>query len=161
VTFDNILVRRAAVIGFSQVRDKWCVSLLEKIAVEDGQWVVRNAASQALEMIHQKNVYIPRHFSNPDGAAWLIQYAAKQGTTLTEGEFPKAMLLQALASGNQEEKLAALNYLRFSPDENILKAFYDNFYSEQSQQRDTVFQYLWWMMVSGIKLPSPIQYGYK
>jgi HEAT repeat protein len=161
VTFDNILVRRAAVIGFSQVREKWCVSLLEKIAVEDGQWVVRNAASQALEMIHQKNVYIPRHISNPDGAAWLIQYAAKQGTTLTEGEFPKAMLLQALAAGNQEEKLAALNYLRLSPDENILKAFYDNFYNEQSQQRDTVFQYLWWMMVSGIKLPSPIQYGYK
>jgi len=161
VTFDNILVRRAAVIGFSQVREKWCVSLLEKIAVEDGQWVVRNAASQALEMIHQKNVYIPRHISNPEEASWLIQYASKQGTTLTEGEFPKAMLLQALNSGNQEEKLAALNYLRYSPDENILKSFYDIFYGDQNQQRDMVFQYLWWMMVCGIRLPSPIQYGYK
>ena len=161
VTDDNILVRRASVIGFSQVNQKWCISLLEKIAVEDGQWVVRNAASQALEMIHQKNVYIPRHIPRPEEAGWLVQFAAKQGTTLAEGEFPKAMLLQVLGSGNQEEKLAALNYLRFVPDENILKSFYDIFYAEQTPQRDTVFQYLWWMMVSGVRLPSPIQYGYK
>ena len=161
VTFDNLLVRRAAVIGFSQVREKWCVSLLEKIAVEDGQWVVRNAASQALEMIHQKNIYIPRHIPNPDSAAWLVQFAARQGTTLTEGEFPKAMLTQALANGNQEEKLAALNYLRFAADENSLKSFYDIFYAAQTPQRDSVFQYLWWMMMCGVRLPSPIQYGFK
>ncbi len=161
VTFDNLLVRRAAVIGFSQVREKWCVSLLEKIAVEDGQWVVRNAASQALEMIHQKNVYIPRHFPNPDSAPWLVQFAARQGTTLTEGEFPKAMLVQALANGNQEEKLAALNYLRFVTDENSLKAFYDIFYAAQTPQRESVFQYLWWMVMCGVRLPSPVQYGFK
>lgn len=161
VTFDNILVRRAAVIGFSQVREKWCISLLEKIAVEDGQWVVRNAASQALEMIHHRNVYIPRHISHPDEAAWLVQFAAKQGTTLTEGEFPKAMLLQILNSGNPEEKLAALNYLRFSPDEKVIKGFYDIFYADQTPQRDTVFQYLWWMVMCGVRLPSPNQYGYQ
>ncbi len=161
VTFDNILVRRAAVIGFSQVREKWCVSLLEKIAVEDGQWVVRNAASQALEMIHQKNVYIPRHIPNPDSAAWLIQYAARQGTTLTEGEFPKAMLLQAMMNGNQEEKLAALNYLRFLTDENSLKTFYDIFYGLQTPEREAVFQSLCWMMMCGVRLPSPVQYGFK
>ncbi len=161
VTFDNILVRRAAVIGFSQVREKWCVSLLEKIAVEDGQWVVRNAASQALEMIHQKNIYIPRHIPNPDSAPWLIQFAARQGTTLNEGEFPKAMLLQVLSNGNQEEKLSALNYLRFLTDENTLKSFYDIFYAEQTPQRDAVFQYLWWKMMCGARLPSPVQYGFK
>jgi HEAT repeat protein len=161
VTFDNILVRRAAVIGFSQVREKWCVSLLEKIAVEDGQWVVRNAASQALEMIHQKNIYIPRHFPNPDSAPWLVQFAARQGTTLTEGEFPKAMLNLALTNGNQEEKLAALNYLRFVTDENSLKSFYDIFYAAQTPERDSVFQYLWWMVMCGVRLPSPIQYGFK
>jgi hypothetical protein len=66
-----------------------------------------------------------------------------------------------LKKGNQEEKLAALNYLRFSPDENSLKEFYDIFYGEQTQQRDTVFQYLWWMMMCGVRLPSPVQYGYK
>jgi hypothetical protein len=161
VTFDNILVRRAAVIGLSQIRERWSASMLEKIAVEDNQWVVRNAASQALEMLHQNNVYAPRPLPRPSDAPWLISLAGKQGYSLTADEIPTTFLLQALKSGNFEEKAASLYYLRQVPQENVLKSIYDTFYGQEPQLQEIAFQVLWFLVMSGLPLPNPSQFGMK
>lgn len=40
LSMDNLLVRRAVVIGLSRNREEWSNSLLERITIEDGRWVV-------------------------------------------------------------------------------------------------------------------------
>ena len=159
ITFDNILVRRAAVIGLSQIRERWSAIMLEKIAVEDNQWVVRNAASQALEMLHQNNVYAPRPLPRPSDAPWLISLAGKQGYSLSADDMPVTFLLQSLKSGNFEEKAASLYYLRQVPQENVLKSIYDTFYGEEPQLQEISNQVLWFLLMSGMPLPNPAQFG--
>ena len=51
LTSSDLLTRRAAVLGLYQVRGEWARGILEKIVIEDSQWVVRNAAAQGLEEI--------------------------------------------------------------------------------------------------------------
>lgn len=155
VTFDNILVRRAAVIGLSQIRERWSASMLEKIAVEDNQWVVRNAASQALEMLHQNNVYAPRSLPRPSDAPWLISLAGKQGYSLSADEMPTPFLLQSLKSGSFEEKAASLYYLRQVPQENVIKAIYDTYFGDEPQLQEIALQILWFLVMTGMPLPNP------
>jgi hypothetical protein len=55
----DLLVRRAVVYGLVRVRQPWALQLLEKMQVEDEQWVVRSAATQALEEIHKPDPRLP------------------------------------------------------------------------------------------------------
>ena len=49
VTMKDILLRRAIVYGLRRVDEPWSTELLQKMLVEDDQWVVRNSASEVLE----------------------------------------------------------------------------------------------------------------
>ena len=49
VTMEDILLRRAIVYGLGRVDEPWSTELLQKMRVEDEQWVVRNSANEVLE----------------------------------------------------------------------------------------------------------------
>ncbi len=46
---DDLDVRRAVAYGLGRIRQPWAEELLNKLQVEDDQWVVRNAATEMLE----------------------------------------------------------------------------------------------------------------
>ena len=64
-TMSDLMVRRAAVAGLGRLRqplaaNHWAIAILQKLQSEDNQWVVQNAAEQALEELVQTNARVPR-----------------------------------------------------------------------------------------------------
>jgi len=159
-TLDDILVRRAVVYGLRRVEDPWAIELLEKIQIEDDQWVVRNAASQALENKNRPLTTALRPLKAPSETPWLIAFAGKQGEGISPGAPATDILITALKKGNEEEKLAAMPYLKHTPIESVIRALYEVMYSEDPQLREMAFLTLWEIGISGVKLSHPSQYGF-
>lgn len=158
-TVDDLLTRRAAVFGLFQINEPWSQKLLEKMAVEDGQWVVRNAAGQALDALQQTTPLLPKSLPKPSESPWLITFASRFGMGLLPGQPATDVLLSVLKSGSIEEQIAALFYLREQADEGVIRAIYEILYSGQEQLQEPGMHALWWIAASGYKLPSPTQFG--
>ncbi len=153
----DLLVRRAAVYGLSLINAPWVTALLEKVAVEDGQWVVRNAASQALENFTNPNPYVPKPTLHPADTPWLIAFAAKLGLAISKTDTPIPALMQALKSGTSEEQLAALPLIRNYPDDDVFLQLYDMAYSDNKYISQSALYTLWLMALSRGRLPNQIK----
>ncbi|HQU36170.1 MAG TPA: HEAT repeat domain-containing protein, partial [Anaerolineales bacterium] len=79
VTLSDIMVRRAVVHGLARIEQPWAIELLQKMQVEDDQWVVRNLATQYLEQGSKPDPRVPQKLPNPSDTPWLIEFAGKQG----------------------------------------------------------------------------------
>jgi hypothetical protein len=158
-TVEDLLVRRAAVFGLLQVKEPWAQKILEKVAVEDGQWVVRNAAGQALDVINQTTPLLPKSLPRPSESPWLITFASKLGMGLLPGQPATDVLLAVMKSGTAEEQIAALYYLRDQADEGVVRAIYEMLYSGDDTLHEPALHALWWIAATGYKLPSPTQFG--
>lgn len=156
---EDILVRRASVFGLIQVNADWANDILERMRIEDGQWVVRSAASQALESAQKANLRIPRPLPHPSQSPWLITYASKQGIGIPPGSEPTDLILDALKKGTEEEKLAALDYLRNKSEESITGAILYAAYTETETVREAAANALWWIAANGGAIPSPKKFG--
>jgi HEAT repeat protein len=155
----DILVRRAVVFGLTRVKQKWALEILEKMRIEDGQWVVRNAAAQAVEQLEQPNPRIHKLLPPPAQSPWLIAFAAKQGLGIA-GDSPAVdMLLLALKTGAEEERLAALEYLRNLPQAEAIAALFATAYNEEGIVRDTAVNILYEYTAAGVTLPAPAVFG--
>lgn len=124
-TFEDLLVRRAVVFGLQQIEAPWAGQLLQKMSIEDGQWIVRNAATQANENLQHSDRLIPQPLPQPSHSAWLIQFAGKQGIGIPAGSAATELLLLALKTGSEEEQIASLEYLRIIPSPEVAAAIYD------------------------------------
>jgi hypothetical protein len=158
-TVEDLLVRRASVFGLLQIKEPWALKVLEKIAVEDGQWVVRNAAAQALDSINQTTPLLPKPLPKPSESPWLITYASKLGMGLLPGQPATDVLLSVLKTGTVEEQIAALHYLRDQADEGVVRAIYELLFSGEDELHEPAIYALWWIAATGYKLPSPTQFG--
>lgn len=145
VESEDLLVRRSAVFGLSLIQSDWVVDLLEKIAVEDSQWVVRNAAGQALENRQKSNPFIPKRQKEPADTSWLIAFAAKRGLGISKGDPAIPLLFEVLANGSDDEKIAALWFLRHHPQDKVISQIYPLLFSNQLEMRDTANFALWFM----------------
>lgn len=119
---DQILVRRAAVIGLAQIHQDWAATLIEKLAVQDGQWVVRNVAGQTLETLKHPLRLIPTNPVPAHDSPWLLELASQSGEGIPVGDSGQGILLKALQSGTVEQKIAALDYLRRIPSRETIQA---------------------------------------
>ncbi len=156
----DILLRRAVVYGLARLDEKWVSGILEKMQVEDEQWVVRNAAAETLESRARLNPRVPRKLQPPHEAPWLIEFAGRYGVGIAPGAPTTDLLLRAIKSDNEEERLAALNYLRLMPSENVLSTLYQTFFStEDASLKENIYSVLWEYALGGVKIPSPMQFG--
>ena len=161
VTDADLLTRRAAIFGLSQIREKWVIEILEKAAIEDGQWVVRNAASQALENFQNVSPFVPAALPPPYEAPWLITFASQHGIGLTPHQPTTDLLLMALKADKLEYKIAALGYLCQAPSEGVIKSIYEVIYQEHEPQLiEAAIYSLWLIALRGTPLPSPAMYGF-
>jgi hypothetical protein len=72
---------------------------------------------------------------------------------------PTDILLSALKSGEEEERLAALSYLRMMPNEGVFGALFQAMYGGDPTMREAVFLTLLEMSARGVDVPDPIQFG--
>ncbi|MEJ5225930.1 MAG: HEAT repeat domain-containing protein, partial [Anaerolineales bacterium] len=158
-TSQDILVRRAVVFGLARLGADWAVELLQKMQVEDEQWVVRTAATQALEGLNSPNPRIPHYLSPPAETPWVIEFAGRHGMGVTPGQSATDIFLLALKSEKPEEQFGAVNYLRFNTSEGVIAAFYALLFSDKYYIRDVIFNLLAEMASNGVKMPDPHQYG--
>jgi hypothetical protein len=102
---------------------------------------------------------VPRLLSPPSETPWLIEFAGKQGMGISPGVPATDLLIKALRDGNAEERLAALNYLRRTPNEGVIKRMYEASHSDDSELREAAFQTIWELASGRIALPNPAQFG--
>jgi HEAT repeat protein len=159
-TMTDIPLRRATAYGLGRIHEPWAMELLEKMRVEDDQWIVRNAAGEMIEARAQVvNPRAPRPLTPPSESAWLIRLAGTEGMGISAGAPATSVLLAALKSTHPDERLAAIEYLKQSPDEGIIKELYTAMFGDDSEMRETAFLALWELGASGFKLPDPTKYG--
>ncbi len=158
-TFDNLLVRRAAVFGLAKVNQPWSIDLLKQMQIEDSQWVVRNAANQALESLQVANQAVPHPYQPAHNSPWLIEFASKQGMGIIPGSLATELLISALQTGEPDEKLASLDYLSLRPDtKGLADVLYPIIYKEKGALSDTAAYVVWLLAAAGTTLPSPEDY---
>ncbi len=154
-TFDDLLVRRAVVYGLARVDEPWALEILQNMQIHDQQWIVRSAATQVLETrANQNELRIPRPLTPPWRSEWLIEFAGRQGRGLSPGSPATDVLLQALKEGTRDERLAALEYLRFLNDETVILSLLDALQDNATEIRETAYLVLWEMAASDVPIPA-------
>ncbi len=156
---DDLMVRRAAAYGLGRINEPWAEETLNNLQVLDDQWVVRNAASEVIEERQKPDQHVPKRLPPPSESPWLIAFAGKQGLGISPEKPPTDVLLQALKSGEEDERLASLSYLRMMPNEGVFGALFQAMYAGDSTLREYVFQTLTEMAARGVDLPDPVQFG--
>ncbi len=152
---EDILVRRAVIFGLQRVREAWAVELLEKIQLEEDEWLVKNAASHALEVLSQPNPYLPKPLPPLTETPWLIAYAGETGIGVSPGRPATELLLRALREGKEDQALAALDYLRQYGDELAIPSIYQAMLNNKGEIQEACFNTLWHMAAAGISIPTP------
>jgi HEAT repeat protein len=110
VESEDVMTRRAAIYGLAQVGAK---DLLTHAAREDEQWIVRSAASAALDEIEKRETSLGvESVPELERLPWLISWAADRGEGVGLGEAARGRLRQALVEGNPKVRLAAAQILR-------------------------------------------------
>lgn len=142
---EELLVRRAAAFGLSRLRETWAKDLLKEMAVQDNQWVVRNAASQALDMMEAEDPNIPYPLMPPSETPWVLAYAGKLGVGIVPGDRAAEILLHALQSGSTEERLASLDLLRTYNEEIVYNAVSFAAEKEESPVKEMAQLTLWYI----------------
>lgn len=156
---DDLLVRRAIVFGLLRVRAPWSIKVLESMQIEDSEWIVKDAASHALEYLALPDPHIPRLLSPLTETPWLIALAGEQGIGLSSSTAALDLLLKALQEGTEEQRLAALDYLRQKGDKSTVSAIYEILYSSKGEIQEAALNTLWHMAAAGVPLPPPVQFG--
>ncbi len=160
ITISDILLRRAVVYGLGRVNEPWALEALQKIQIDDDQWVVRNSATEVLEAKANVGLRAPRKLKAPAESPWLIEFASKQGMGISPGTPATDILLLALKSDDPDTRLAALPYLKFTPNEGVITQIYSAMYKDDPELREAAYNTLWEIGTTGAKLPHPSQYGF-
>jgi HEAT repeat protein len=156
---DDLLVRRSVLNGLRLVKEPWAKQILEEIQVEDGQWVVRNAAQQIVEELNSLDPYIPQPLEPLETLPWLVEFAAEQGTGIGEPEQAREMLIKVLRDGSPDQATAALDILRLKGDEKIFPAVFHLLYGEDPEIAESAYHVIWQLAANGAAIPAPVQFG--
>ncbi len=156
---DNLLTRRAAVFGLARIPERWSLEILERMQVEDDQWVVRGAAAEAAERRHNPPWRVIPVIQEVAELPWLIEFAANEGLGVAPGSAAMEMVRRALNKGTEDEKIAALEAIALSGDEELGLELYQALHGSEPYLRDAAYEALWRLRATGVELPSPAQYG--
>lgn len=158
-SMEDLMVRRAVVFGLIRVGLPWATKIVENLQLEDNEWVVRNAAMQAFDELKRKSDYAPKPMTDPTEIPWLINYATKIGTNVAPGKPADELVLKALATGDREEIINALHYLREKFDTKTIEYIYAAYTNNTGEIRDLAYYMLWLMLISGVKISLTVKYN--
>lgn len=163
-TLPDLMVRKAAIAGLARIRqplaaNQWAIEILQKLQLDDSQWVVQNAAEQALQELVQSNTRIPRPMPPLTQTPWLIAYAGELGMGVAPGKPAWDLLFRALQNGSVEQRLAALEVLKRHGKENAILPLYELYFAGEGEVRAAAYQTLWQLNTAGIPLPPAQSFG--
>lgn len=158
-SMDDLLVRRAAIFGLAHIRTPEAIHTLEKIQIEDAQWVVRTAATQTLEELQKSNPFVPKPMPALREMPWLIAFASKQSEGVMDGDQALELIERALKMGEDEERLQAMQYITRYGNEKFSHHMIQYYYNSTGELHESAFNTLWHLAAAGVELPSPMQYG--
>ncbi len=158
-TMEDLMVRRSVAFGLIRVNQPWAIKIVENLQLEDKEWVVRNAALQAFDEFRRRVSYAPKPLADPTEMGWLVSYAAQVGTRVAPGKPAEELILKALSSGNPDQKLSALDYLRNKCDPETISNIFSAYSTNTSEIKDSAYYVLWLMLIAGIKLPTAVKYN--
>jgi HEAT repeat protein len=148
-SMDDLLVRRAVISGLLRIKSDWARDLLDKIQIEDSQWVVKDAAGQALESMALTDPHMPKRYLPSSQTAWLIAFAGEKGQGISPGDISLDLYLSAIQGGTQDQKLAAIDYLKQFGDASIVPLLKDIYSSDKGELKDAAYQALWQLSLCG------------
>lgn len=162
-TYDDLLVRKASVYGLVKVQQPWAIEILQKMHRDETQWVVRNAAEQALDQLEEIHPGTPKVYTPLMNTPWLIEFASKKGVGIPSENAAVEMLIEAAKEGSFEQKLASFDRIAML-DKGLpggITALYHSLYGAQDDLREASYWYLWLLSGTGIAIPEPLQFGYE
>lgn len=145
---EDLLTRRAVVIALGNIEEVWAKELLQKMSIQDGQWVVRNAASQILEYANQPSPFIPRHCPPPSETPWLVTFASKRGFGISPADPASEILLSVLQEGTLEERLAVMEFIPLLSQQQHLVELTQLAYHQDRQLSNAAYITLWLLSIS-------------
>lgn len=110
-TREDLLVRYAVVHGLSLIREDWSLEILDRMRIDEKEWVVRDLAQQSYDILRNRSPYLPVPCPPPQKAAWLAEFAVSQGLPEPNAENALEYLLKALREGAPEQKQNSLAHL--------------------------------------------------
>ncbi|MDO9085806.1 MAG: HEAT repeat domain-containing protein [Anaerolineaceae bacterium] len=108
VTMEDIVVRRSAIYGLVKLNNLWALQTLRNLVIQDSQWVIRNAATQALEFLESENPDIPERKAPIFDNNWILEFAGKHNLGISDSHSSLPILLTALQSENQKDQSIAI-----------------------------------------------------
>jgi HEAT repeat protein len=145
-------IRRAAVFGLARIHQPWADEIVESLRTQDTQWVVQDAANQAMALRGEDNPRIPVSLPPLSQSAWLIEFAAQRGLGVAPGEPAVQLLYTALEEGNLNEKMAALYTLGRQSGIARLPALEKSCQSPETEIRQAAVETIWRLQASGLEL---------
>jgi HEAT repeat protein len=152
-------VRRAAAFGLARIHQAWAAQILEKLRAEDPQWIVQDAAIQALQTMREESPRLPRLLPAPTQLAWLNAFAAERGMGVAPGKPAAEMLYRSLGEGTDEQALAAIYYLKARGDESSLIPLLQVYQIKSGDLRAGAFEALHSLAARGFAIPALSQFG--
>jgi HEAT repeat protein len=113
---DNYLAKKAAIFGLLMIKEEWVKPILEKMSVDDTQWVVRDAAGFALDKFSSTYQFTPSPLKPILENPWTLAQAELYGIQLPASGFPNDLLEKILAQGEERDRIIALRYLLTQPN---------------------------------------------
>jgi HEAT repeat protein len=153
-TVEDLLTRRAVIYGLRRVNQPWAVEILEELQIEDAQWVVKDAAAQAVKELNAPDPAVPNPQPPLEDLPWLIAFAGDRDSGLSAGAPAKEMLIKVLEEGNDDEKLAALSQICRRGEANIFPAVYYLLNDENPELKEAAFHTIWHIATTGNPIPS-------
>ena len=155
ILMDDILVRHAVVHGLSLIPESWAIGILDKMRIDEDEWVVRDLAQQIFEIHESGSPYIPKHQPPAHLTAWLDKFTLKHGLSKPDAENVLDSLLIVLQSGTVEQKQAAMTYLGRSGDPDLIPHILDHINSPDPDLKQLASLGIWYCSPPGYKYNLP------
>jgi HEAT repeat protein len=151
---ENVLTRRAAVFGLARIPETWALNLLDTVQVEEDQWIVRGAATEATERRRNPPWKVLPAVVELSELPWLMDFAAREGLGIASGRAALEMLRRALSKGTHEEKIAALEAITSTAAEELALELRKALYASDPYLRDAAFEALWRLKAAGMEVST-------
>lgn len=156
---DDLLIRRAVIYGLQRVKQPWATEILEHLQIQDAQWVVKDAAAQAVSLLMAPDPSIPTPQPPLSEIPWLIAFAGDRESGLSEGENARQMLLQAMQHGTTDQILAALGQIRLRGETDIFPHIYQILLGMDPELVEAASFTIWHTAAMGVPIPPLTQFG--
>ena len=152
ISMEDLLVRHAVIHGLSLIPESWAIDIIDKMRIDEDEWVVRDLAQQVFEIHEVGSPYIPKHQPPAHLTSWLDKFTNKHGLSKPDPENALDSLLIVLESGTAEEKQSAMTYIGRSGDPAFIPHMFDHINSSDLDLKQLAALGMWYCAPPGYKL---------